>query len=543
MSKIKRIAALLLALVMVMGMSVTSFAEKKKPTENDSMKVTIENVEAGATFRAYQLIDAAYDPNGGGFTGYVWAEGTSNAGQKVTFQNENGEENIVGLTDQLVTALAANPSGLTGVNPEGAFDPAQDALTAGTWMILVTPPTTNSVKVYNPMIVSVYYKVDGSGSMGELDSDKLDANTNWTLETTNAFAKSSEITLTKDLDNPQVDTEVMVGQIVPFTITSQIPSYSSEYYKDPVFKISDTIVNGLEYTGEPQVYVGGVLAVGSQAPAVSSQAPAGTQYTLTYNSTSGFEIAFTKEYIHSLAVKSAEDRAVTVKYSAKVLDSAVTKVGENKANVEYSSTPGQTATKEDKEYVFTFALHGVFNKVDDANKKLKGAKFTLYVEDKNGSETLKWSETETENLLVSKVNDYTTTDDGEIKFKGLDGDKVYYLKETEAPSGYSINDTIYKVTFEFNKPDNYEGADTTYTVHVSNNKNDETASYTVTYGESHTDQYGQIAVGSATDIPNTKLSSLPSTGGIGTTIFTIGGCLIMIVAAGLFFATRKKSAK
>ena len=221
----------------------------------------------------------------------------------------------------------------------------------------------------------------------------------------------------------------------------------------------------------------------------------------------------------------------------------MTKVGENKANVEYSSTPGQTATKEDKEYVFTFALHGVFNKVDDANKKLKGAKFTLYVEDKNGSETLKWSETETENLLVSKVNDYTTTDDGEIKFKGLDGDKVYYLKETEAPSGYSINDTIYKVTFEFNKPDNYEGADTTYTVHVSNNKNDETASYTVTYGESHTDEYGKIAVGSATDIPNTKLSSLPSTGGIGTTIFTIGGCLIMIVAAGLFFATRKKSAK
>ena len=46
--------------------------------------------------------------------------------------------------------------------------------------------------------------------------------------------------------------------------------------------------------------------------------------------------------------------------------------------------------------------------------------------------------------------------------------------------------------------------------------------------------------GSLTD---TKLSSLPSTGGIGTTIFTIGGCVVMIAAAGLFFATRKKSAK
>ena len=42
-------------------------------------------------------------------------------------------------------------------------------------------------------------------------------------------------------------------------------------------------------------------------------------------------------------------------------------------------------------------------------------------------------------------------------------------------------------------------------------------------------------------VKDSKLSALPSTGGIGTTIFTIGGCAIMIVAAGLFFASRKKS--
>ena len=45
------------------------------------------------------------------------------------------------------------------------------------------------------------------------------------------------------------------------------------------------------------------------------------------------------------------------------------------------------------------------------------------------------------------------------------------------------------------------------------------------------------------EIPNTKLNALPSTGGIGTTIFTIAGCLIMVTAAGLFFASRKRTNK
>ena len=46
----------------------------------------------------------------------------------------------------------------------------------------------------------------------------------------------------------------------------------------------------------------------------------------------------------------------------------------------------------------------------------------------------------------------------------------------------------------------------------------------------------------STAIPNTQLGELPSTGGIGTIIFTVGGCLIMVVAAALYFANRRKAA-
>lgn len=42
---------------------------------------------------------------------------------------------------------------------------------------------------------------------------------------------------------------------------------------------------------------------------------------------------------------------------------------------------------------------------------------------------------------------------------------------------------------------------------------------------------------------DTKVGSLPETGGIGTTIFTVGGCAIMVVAAALFFMNKKKHEK
>ena len=45
------------------------------------------------------------------------------------------------------------------------------------------------------------------------------------------------------------------------------------------------------------------------------------------------------------------------------------------------------------------------------------------------------------------------------------------------------------------------------------------------------------------DVSDTQLHELPHTGGIGTTIFTIAGCLIMVTAAGLFFASRKRTNK
>ena len=94
---------------------------------------------------------------------------------------------------------------------------------------------------------------------------------------------------------------------------------------------------------------------------------------------------------------------------------------------------------------------------------------------------------------------------------GLAPDTKYEFKETKAPEGYSINETNAKVTW----------SDTDITEEDISNPD-------------------AAPIEGDASMLDTKLASLPGTGGMGTTIFTIGGVVIMISAAGLYFATRKK---
>ena len=504
MKKIRKIFAVLLSLAMVLGMSMTTFAaDPEKPTESDSALVTINDVEAGATFTAYQIIDAEYDTNG--FNSYVWAEGI-NVNDTIK-ENEKVIDAKTQITDSMITDLAKDPTGLYKMDN---FNPTVDKLTVGTWMILVTPPTENPDKVYNPMIVSVYYSV--SGSDNTMENIPVSAKDNWKLNTTDAYAKSTKITIEKTITDPTEEKQE-VGKKVGFTVKGTIPSYSSEY-KSARYDITDTIINGLEYTADaPIVKVNGVPLTN------------GTEYE--YRPGNGtFTISFKSDYILGLAAATEAERAVEITYSAKVTEDAITVVGENEVTVNYTTKPGDdSGAKKDTEYTFTFALDGLLKKVGEGDEVngLAGAEFTLY--------------RSYENEVLSDVFDsMTTTKDGkfDIEFKGLDGDLSYYLKETKAPTGYTINDTVYKITFG----------------EIIKDKDGKVISYDVTILDTVTNQevtstisYGKPAETPAVTVLNTGIGSLPSTGGIGTTIFTIGGCLIMIVAAGLFFASRRKSAK
>lgn len=496
MKKMKKLFAVLLTLAMVLGMSMTSFAADTKPVESDSAVVTVNDIEAGATITAYQIIDAKYDTNG--FVGYVWATGMNKVSKQPDTAVTDPEAEV---TADMITELAKDTDGL--YQYPNAIVSGKTALTVGTWMLIVTPPASNPAKVYNPMIVSVYYNTNKTGDSNTAIGGSVSAGDYFTVESTPAYAKSTDVSITKTVKKD--DEKAAVGSNVSFTITGTIPSYSSEY-TSATYTITDTLVNGLVFDKvQPVVKVGdNVLAADN--------------YTFTSDNTS-FEIAFKSDYILGLANKSAAERAVEVTYSAKVTEAAITRLGENKVTLNYTTKPGENSgAKEDSDFVATFSLDNVLEKVKKDGSALDGAEFTLYKKYEN-------------NTLSEKVTSYTTKTDGDIEFKGLDGDLTYYLKETKAPNGYSINDTVYKV--EFTNVIKEGKKITSYDVKITDLTTNKTVTGTISYGTPSSNF--------VTTVVNTKISSLPSTGGIGTTIFTIAGCVIMIAAAGLFFASRKKS--
>ena len=562
MSKIKRIAALLLALVMVFGVSITAFAGSVSstplgnpnhvPTSGDKAKAEVTNVEAGAVVTAYRIVEPTY--NDKGFTGYKLAEGVTLA-------------NMLEPTSDEVTGIAANKALLATLTQETltATAPAgEDGLTtystalgAGYWVVIVAAPEKGFAiqEVYNPMLVGVYYRVDGSGDNNTLVNGTVDANSNWSLNSTPAYAKSEKPTIDKKItgstgkdtsDGNESGNDVAIGDTVSFEIDTMIPSYSKSY-KEVVVKITDTMGKGLTLAENVNL----VVTVGGAK--VEAEAA-----TFTYTETAdkkSFEISFASAY----ALAHAGEKVV-VTYDAVLGEDAGLNfdANDNTAKLTYTNDPsGKTNEIEDKTYTYTFGI--------DANLYGQGSeewnKFTeellktgeiVKTELESGEIVEKPSRLPGAEFTLTREDGkaYTTVSDenGYLSFTGLDAG-TYTLQETKAPEGYSLNDV--EIPVVITAVYNENGTLKSYTIKVNN---EATSTYTATYDATTKKvtsidctpgdkDNGWSDVSDTHEIKNTKLSSLPSTGGIGTTIFTIGGCLIMIVAAGLFFATRKKSAK
>ena len=221
------------------------------------------------------------------------------------------------------------------------------------------------------------------------------------------------------------------------------------------------------------------------------------------------------------------NNVVVIKYTATVNENAVigVKGNPNEAILEYGNK--HTVKSTTNTYVWDLGVHKYTDLGEGkADTPLEGAEFRLYKMDNTTKKYARFTETGT-NTSIYKLNqtdNSTATEadatkvktpaNGNIKFEGLDAG-TYYLEETTAPTGYNKLSAPIKVEIISTLPT--AGG---------------TASYTVKYDEKPADN-GVVRVENKTG------TTLPSTGGMGTTIFYVVGGGLM-VAAIVLLVTKKR---
>ncbi len=489
-----------------------------------------------------------------------------------------------GITSDLAGELAKKATGGVDGSVSGTTATLDNAA-SGMWMALVTPADANTV--YNPVFVSADYNKAAGGTVGMGDSYNGDA-----------VAKKSTLTLTKTAkDKTTVDTDdvhtTAVGDTIDFTVNTTIPGYG-DVYDAPHFVVTDTLTALALKTDTVEV----TTPSGLKKKGAEGVADADADYEVSAT-TGGYTITFTEKYLKTL--KTATD--VVIEYDAIVTSAAEYAVNEesNDVQIEYSHNPNQQSDYDVKKdttqhYTFSIDAQGAGSGTSVSGKKtsevvkigvnadgspitettetsqitntetwegpLEGAVFGLFT-DKSCAKGTEYKAKNADGTAGTTPMTATTGADGRMNFAGLDAG-TYYLKEISAPAGFVTNSTVHTIVIaaetesvkvtEYYKngtwsSTNSEGAkavtyDTdilkSYTVTI-----DGTPTATYTFTNEATSNSNEIKweeaplVEKPFQLENTKGLDLPSTGGIGTTLFYIIGA-ILVLGAGILLVTRRR---
>lgn len=477
MKKMKKILAVILSLAMVLGMSITAFAAKTGAT----LEVKGLATYAAQNVKIYEIY--RLDANDNGWEAAAWTDGTG-----VTPETLNQADMIKKLKnaaqDPAKNATFTEKNSTEISTGKFTSNVTFDNLQAGAYLVIVTDPTNKTE--YSTMVAKTY-KYENNNLIAPLNASVV--------------AKADKYHTGKEADK----TNAEVGDLVTYTVRTTVPYQEVKPNNKKLvneFTVSDKLTGATFYLkGEA---VKGTAAVNK----------------ITVNGATVEGFAKLDESLHGQnsfdlnlmgLVKDDNTYAgqeVVITYTALV-DKANTV--ENKAKS--TQDPNGTTTK-------TYSGNATITKLElNTTNVLKGAEFVVYrmngdvkeyaVIDENGWITGQWIAETTENEVPAGLGTtLTTADDGTVTVKGLKaGD--YYFKEVVAPDGYSINNNDIAFTME-----------------------EKQTNGVVT----------SVAAANPELIKmyDSKLSELPSTGGMGTTLFTIAGCAIMVAAAGFFFASRKR---
>ena len=491
----RKLASLLLALIMVFALATTAFA-----AENTTISAPKGSIR---TYDVYQIFTG--DLHEGVLSNIKWGKNGTGTEETAVDQTTldalaavNGKSDTEKLTEiQKYVKLDSEKFG-TVSNGNSLTVPT------GYYLIKDNGPV-NDGEAYSLYVVQVVGPTTISPKVGTTTSDKK-------VKDTNDSAANST---TDWQDSADYD----IGDAVPFKLSATIAQDYANYTHGYKLTFHDKEDAGLSFNKDSvKVYVDGTLIT--------------TGYEVVTEGLTGgctFEVRFADlKEINSVHAGSV----ISVEYTSTLNNQAVigSTGNKNTSHVTYTNNPNDKQAGENGEtpddVVIVFTYKTIVNKVTknpnydpkvEGSKEyipLKGAGFTLYKKNASGTYEAVGSELKGENMTT-------------FTWSGLD-DGDYKLVETTTPSGYNTIPDI-----EFTISAGHVDGDSPYLNTLSGNVPSGTATFTAVVND------GSLS----TDVVNNSGTQLPSTGGIGTTIFYVLGSVLVIGAAVLLVTKKRMSTK
>lgn len=515
MKKMKKILATLVAVVMVMALAVPAFA-----ASSGSIKIT--NATKGATYEAYKIFDATANGDAVAYT-------TNEAGKNIIENSTDAPFTVAKTADSsgnyavtrnndaidadVVTWISKNYKSFSSSGTEGTFNDG-----SGTYVI-------------TELDYGYYYVTSSVGTVISIDTvtgttkEIKDKNTQGPNAPSKDIIEKDE---TGEVLSSAKTNDAKVGTTESFRVSYNATNWVTEGSGENVtttqvknFYIKDT-PTGLDIDVDTvKVTVNGKTLTNTEG---------NTAYTATKDNNGTLIITIPwvdDENNESLYNPISDEDATTtnvnipvvVTYDATITADAATQVATNEVHIYYNHDSSSTTDEvevtdpDDPPETTTYTYKFQLNKTDGTSP-LKGAKFELHdggtpvafvVE--NGTYRLA-TEEEASSDGTTTTATIDMTENTTVYITGLDN-KTYTLKETKAPDGYNL------------------AADTT----IGSNNSSETYKVVAVNAES----YGE---GNVT-VENRAGTTLPTTGGIGTTIFYALGA-ILVIGAGVALIVRRR---
>ena len=598
MKSIRKVLALVIAMVMTLAMVAPAFAAAGDATSDDTIKVT--DLTAGDTVKYYKVLQWNDGSGWGLTTDFAGLVGTG-TGCLGTTEKAVVDAIIAGVTqDQAnkISALAEEASPVVADGETvatGSTEWSKSNPEAGLYMVIVA--AKDAGVIYNPAFVGADFVGDNESNVVAI-TDTYSGTSVAKKETITVEKTTSDANETK-----QEAINSYVGQEVTFYVNTTIPVFLDSYQnpsfviKDAI-KTSgielnpDSIKVKLGASGSQTVYVKTASAGGAE------QIYDATKFTVDPATTTGYTVTFKDTYLDGLNTAVP----VEIEYTGTITNTAEFNVNEdnNTVDIEYSNGPGEEkGALRDRTNHYTFSIGAKAFGETGANGKtyelvkvgvdadgkpvvekkkvsewedqperhpLAGAKFGLYT-DPGCAESTRYKFGKYANATnYPDGAEFTTGADGIISFEGL-AEGTYYIKELDAPDGYVKDTKVVSVTIAATYKD-VTVADTVengvavkgyttqvldkYTVTVNNvdvyNGTADTYGATtnpvVSTYEFNNDGPTISEIKESTnvndgDIPNTRGTELPSTGGIGTTIFYVLGA-VLVLGGGILLISRRR---